>query len=92
MPIPINWSDPCAKAAELSRIYHLRLSSGSVKVVRTKSADSEREAHWYQGDMSLLRAEMQRAEDACREQQGLPPIRRRFAITAGSRRTGPCRF
>jgi hypothetical protein len=92
MAMPVDWSNPCEKAAELSRIYHLRLTAGAVKVVRTKSADSEREAQWYQSDMSLLRAEMQRAEDECRAQQGLPPIRRRFAITAGSRRSGPCRF
>lgn len=88
----IDWTDPCAKAVELSRIYHERLSSGAVKVVRTKSADNEREAHWYQGDMTLLRAELQRAEDECRAKQGLPALRRRFAITAGSRRTGPFRF
>lgn len=86
MAVPIDWSDPCAKAAELSRIYHARLAGGAVKMVRTKSADNEREAQWYQSDMTLLRAEMYRAEDDCRASKGLPPIHRRFAITAGSRR------
>ena len=88
----IDWTDPCVKAAELSRIYHERLSGGAVKMVRTRADGGEREGQWYQTDMALLRAEMQRAEDECRAKQGLPPIRRRFAMTAGSRRTGPCRF
>lgn len=92
MAAVIDWNDPCAKAAELSRIYHLRLTAGAVKVVRVKSADAEQEGQWYQTDMGLLRAEMQRAEDECRASQGLPPLRRRFAITAGSRRTFPTRF
>lgn len=87
--MPIDWNDPCAKAAELSRIYHERLGAGAVKMVRTKSADNEREAQWYQSDMTLLRQEMRDAEDACRAKQGLPQLRRRFAITVGSRRTLP---
>ena len=90
--MPIDWADPCAKAAELSRIYHERLSGGAVKMVRTRSAGGEREGQWYQTDMSMLRSEMQRAEDECRAKNGQPMIRRRFAITAGSRRAGPFRF
>ncbi len=90
--MPIDWTDPCAKAAELSRIYHERLTAGAVKRVRTRSAGGEKEGEWFQTDMSLLRAELQRAEDECRAKTGQPALRRRFAITAGSRRTAPFRF
>ncbi len=87
--VVIDWEDPCARFTELHRIYMSRLTTGVVKMVRTKSADTEREAQWYQGDMKLLVSEMQRAEDECRVKNGLQPLRRRFAITAGSRRSLP---
>lgn len=90
--MPIDWTDPCAKAAELSRIYHDRLTKGAVKMARRRSAGGEMEGQWYQTDMSLLRVELHRAEDECRAKNGEPPIRRRFAITAGSRRVAPFRF
>ena len=38
-------------------------------------------------EIATLRLEMQRAEDECRVVMGQPRIVRRFAITAGSRRT-----
>lgn len=87
-----NWAaaDRCQQAAELRRIYMARVGAGggAVKLVRTKSMDNEREAQWYNSDISILRAEMLSAEDDCREINGLPRLQRRFAITAGSRRTG----
>lgn len=86
--MPFNWgnSTACERAAELRRIYFERIGPGGVKLVRTKSLDNEREVQFYNADLSVLRAELQRAEDECRVEQGLPPIRRRFAMLAGSRR------
>lgn len=82
----VDWSDPCARAAALSEAYFSLVRGGSVSLIRVRAAGGEREARYHKADMSSLRIEMQRAEDECRAQQGLAPLRRRFAITAGSRR------
>jgi hypothetical protein len=62
-----------------------------LKVIRTRAGGGEREAHYYNIDMKTLRDEWHSAIDQCRECQGLTPVRRRFAITAGSRRVGSIR-
>ena len=83
---PAHVADPCLRAAELRRIYFERIrQGGSVKLVRTKSLDNEREAQFYNGGIDGLKAEMDAAIDECRAMQGLPALRRRYAITAGSR-------
>lgn len=81
----VEWTDPCARAAALSEAY-FTLIKGGVSAIRVKAAGGEREVRYHKAEMSSLRIEMQRAEDECRAQQGLAPLRRRFAITAGSRR------
>lgn len=84
----VDWSDPCARAAALKAAYHERLAGGTSSRVRFRSGDNEQEVQTSHSGASL--AELKRAwwdaEDECRALQGLPPLRRRFAITAGSRR------
>lgn len=78
-----NWSDPCAAAAALSAAYYKVLSGGAAESVRF----ADREVRYTRANLSELRAEKDRMEDACAEQSG-NSVRRRFAMTASSRRAG----
>ena len=82
----IDWDDPCARAIELKRVYYALLSGGGVQMIRAKGPNTDREVRYHKNDTGSVRSEWWRAEDECRALQGLPPLRRRFAITAGSRR------
>ena len=83
----VDWCDPCERAKALKRAYFERLSGGSSIRVRFRAGDNEQEYQSAHAGMSL--AELKRAwweaEDECRALQGLPPLRRRFAVRAGSR-------
>lgn len=87
-PETVDWSDPCARAKALKDAYFDRLAGGSSQRVRFRHGDNEQEVQTsvLQGNLSILRREMQDAEDECRKLQGLPPVNRRFAIRGGSRR------
>lgn len=84
----IDWCDPCARAKALKAAYYERLAGGSSTRVRFREGDNEQE--WQSAHAGASLAELKRAwweaEDECRALQGLPPLRRRFAIRAGSRR------
>lgn len=86
MAAPVDWNDPCARAAALKAAYFASVSGGSVQAIRAKAAESEREVRYQKMDTATLRLEMWAAEDECRAKNGLPKLQRRFAITAGSRR------
>lgn len=86
MADPVDWTDPCARAAALREAYFNIIKGGSVSLVRTRAAGGEREVRFAKSEQSTLRTEMWAAEDACRAQQGLPKLQRRVAIPAGSRR------
>ena len=83
----VDFNDPCARAAALKDAYFQLVSGGGVTLIKEAAAGGEREVRFGKTDLATLRTEMQRAEDECRAVQGLPPIQRRFAITAGSRRS-----
>lgn len=87
----VDWDDPCARAKALKAAYFERLQNGTSSRVRFRADGNEQE---YQSSMpgtslAELRREWWAAEDECRAAQGLAPLRRRFAIRAGSRRRGP---
>lgn len=88
LPEMIDWDDPCARAKALRDAYYDRLGGGTAQRVRFRHGDNEQEVQTsvLQGNLSVLRREMQDAEDACRKLRGLPPLNRRFAIRGGSRR------
>jgi hypothetical protein len=86
MAIP---TDPCLLAAWLKEIYFGAVTGSQETLIRSRGADSEQEVRYNRMDLATLRLELQRAEDDCRAQQGLPPLVRRFAVTAGSRRLLP---
>lgn len=83
-----DWTDPCARAKALRDAYYERLSGGDAQRVRFRDGDNEQEVQSSSmlGNMTALRKELWAAEDACRASLGLPPIPRRHAIRAGSRR------
>lgn len=88
MSAPIDWSDPCVRAAALKAAYYDRLAGGTSQRVRFKHGENEQEVQTSMlvSNMADLRREMREAEDECRKKQGLAPLNRRFAIVAGSRR------
>lgn len=85
--IAVDWDDPCALAKVLKAAYYERLAGGSSTRVRFRHGDNEQEFQSAHAGSSL--AELKRAwwnaEDECRASKGLDPLRRRFAIRAGSR-------
>jgi len=88
LPETIDWDNPCSRAKALREAYYDRLAGGTAQRVRFRHGDNEQEVQTsvMQGNLTILRQEMQRAEDECRELQGLKPLNRRFAIRGGSRR------
>lgn len=82
MAAPVDWTNPCAAAAALSAAYFKLLSGGLAETVRF----TDREVRWTRAKIDDLRAEKDRQEDLCAQQNG-GTVRRRFAITASSRRT-----
>jgi hypothetical protein len=87
MPVPpVDWTDPCARAAALRDAYFNIVKGGSVSLIRTRAAGGEREVRFQKGEQALLRTELWAAEDECRASLGQPKLQRRFSITAGSRR------
>ena len=88
LPEAIDWDDPCARAKALREAYFDRLGAGTGQRVRFRHGDNEQEVQSSvsQGNLATLRLEMHNAEDECRKLNGLPPIKRRFAIVGGSRR------
>ncbi len=83
----VDLNDPCARAAWLRETYFGAVGGGNETLIRNRGPDSEQEVRFNKMDLSTLRAEMLRAEDECRATTGLPPLRRRFAVRAGSYRT-----
>lgn len=77
----------CDLAAYLREVYLRHVSGEAETLIRDRGADSEQEVRYGKMDLNLLRSELQRAEDACAASQGQVVKPRRFAITAGSRRT-----
>lgn len=84
MPAPVDWTDPCARAATLSNAYYALLSGQQEQVVRTRSGESEDEVRFAAANLDALRSEMQAAQAECAALTGTPNRRRRFAIQAGS--------
>jgi hypothetical protein len=78
----VDWNNPCQRAEALRTAYHERLTGGTSTRVRFRSGDSEQEVQstFPGGSLAELRNAMRDAEDECRKSQGLPPLRRRFAI------------
>lgn len=87
-PVAIDWDNPCERAKALRQAYFDRLAGGTAQRVRFRHGDNEQEVQTsvLQGNLAMLRQEMQRAEDECRKLNGLSPLNRRFAIVGGSRR------
>lgn len=83
----VDLNDPCARAIWLRESYFAAITGTRETLIRNRGPDSEQEVRFNKMDFKGLRAEMLRAEDECRALNGLPPVVRRFAITAGSRRT-----
>ena len=90
--MPTDPSSPtyaCDMAAYLREIYMSNITGGAETLIRDRGPDSEQEVRYGKVNLDTLRAELQRWEDACAEANGQVVKPRRFAITAGSRRTCP---
>jgi hypothetical protein len=74
-------TDPCVLAAALSKAYYALLTGTQAERVRFY----DRDVTYRMADIDRLKAEMERQQALCAEKSGQTP-RRRFAITAGTRR------
>jgi hypothetical protein len=81
---PTYW---CDMAAYLTEKYFSAVSGNEETLIRNRGADSEQEVRYNKMNLATLRDEMNRAIDKCAEANGQVVKPRRFAITAGSRRT-----
>lgn len=81
----VDWDDPCARASALRGAYFALLSGGMETLIRVKGPDGERESRYAQADLTMLKREMEAAEDACIVAGGGTPAPRRHAITLGAR-------
>ncbi len=82
---PIDWTDPCARAAALSSAYYAALAGSREIEIRTRSFDADELVRFLPVDIEKLRIEMQSAQSECAKARGHRDPNRRFAITAGNR-------
>ncbi len=61
----IDWSDPCARAAELRRAYHELVAGEKESVLRSRSNDVEEEVRFHPANLTELKAAIAEAEAAC---------------------------
>lgn len=80
-----QWDNPCEAYRRYRKAYD-ELITGE-KIARTEYHGNGQERHLEFSVASIprLKEEMDAAYDACMAQNGGPPRRRRFALTAGAR-------
>jgi len=83
---PINWQDPCARAEALWDSYNRLISGQQESDVTYQANGVTRRVRYGAANLDQLRSAIREAENECAIQEGRPPLRRRFAIIAGSRR------
>jgi hypothetical protein len=82
----VNWLDPCARATALWDAY-CRLIAGQQESSVTYAGNGvTRTVNYSSASLDRLLNEVRAAQNECAAVRGLTPVRRRFAITAGSRR------
>lgn len=84
----VDPNDPCAVAAYLKTVLMARIAGESEAMIRTKTGETEQEVRFH-APMALadLRAEIERQDQLCAIANGTSIKPKRFAITAGSRRS-----
>lgn len=81
----IDWDDPCATLASLREAYEKILTGSQEERVRF----SDREVQYSKADIATLRDEIRRYDALCADATNAGTgKRRRFAVTAGTRRRG----
>ena len=86
MADPVNYDDPCARAAALRASYYRLVQGEQEQTIRYLGNGVDREVRYTPAKIELLMSALRTAEAECSVQQGTPPTRRRFAIQAGMRR------
>jgi hypothetical protein len=81
--MPVDWQDPCARAAALREAYYT-LVQGGEQSVRLKNGDHEEEVTYGKTDLARLASELRQAEADCAAVNGTAG--RRYAIRGGAMR------
>lgn len=82
-PAPIDWTDPCQKAAALTNAYYKLLAGEQEIEIQTRTLDAQELVRFAPSNLDALRSEMQDAQDACAAAKaGRPQCNKRFAIRA----------
>lgn len=83
MADPVNWADPCARAAALRSAYFAAIS-GQARAVRFQTGEHIQSVEYGPTNAETLRTEMLAAESECQALSG-KPVSRRHAIQIGAR-------
>jgi len=82
----MNWHDPCERAAALWDAYNRLIAGMQESDVSYQANGVTRRVRYAKADLSTLLNAIREAENECAIQEGRQPLRRRFALIAGSRR------
>ncbi len=85
---PLSPTYACDMAAWLRERYYGLLTGGGEKLVRYRGPNGEREVQFHNGNLPNMLSELQKWEALCAAVPGVPLATRRYAIRAGSMRTG----
>jgi len=83
----VDWTDPCARAEALRAAYYARISGQQEVEILTRTVESEQRVRFSEANGDALLSELRTAEAECAALGGMARPRRRFAITAGFRRS-----
>ena len=79
---PVDWTDPCARAAALRDAYYRMVSGQQETEIRTRTLDAEEMVRFAGGDLDALRNDLATAESEClAKMAGQPVAPKRFAIS-----------
>ena len=79
--VPVDWTDPCARAAALRDAYYRMVSGQQETEIRTRTLDAEEMVRFGPGNLDALRNDLSAAETECLAKlagQAVSP--KRFAI------------
>lgn len=85
--VTVDWTDPCARLAELRSAYYAAVGGGARRV-RFQNGDTIQEVEYGAVDLAVLKVEMERARVECEAKNGLLGRPQRFAIQVGAARRG----
>lgn len=83
MSAPVDWTNPCARAAALSSAYYTLISGGQETFIHTRTYDSEQRVRFEAAKVDVLKRELEQAQAECDALTDPARRPRRFCFTGG---------